>query len=94
MKLYLTPEDGYFHQCLDPLFRCLYKLQEDGYYKCPVCPFKFPSILTLGSEKRKVVRYDGRMLQQNKKYEQLGRIPNVHKDEIYKNSSIIKIIDV
>lgn len=93
MKLYLTPEDGYFHQCLDPLFRSVYRIQEDGYYKCPVCSFKFPSILTLASENRKVLRYDRRMLL-NDGYEQLGRIPSVDKSEIAKNIKLITIIDV
>lgn len=96
MKLYLTPEDGYFHQCLDPQFRCVYKLDKEGYYKCPVCIFKFPSIITLGSEKReKVIRYDSRILR-HKGYEQLGRVPSVHKNEVFKTvlSKITIVIDV
>lgn len=95
MKLYLTPDDGYFHQCLDPLFRCVYRLEKDGYYKCPVCIFKFPSILLLGSGERNILRYDARLLA-CPGYEQLGRVASAHKDVVLKNirANIVKVIDV
>ena len=93
MKLYLTPDNGFFHQCISPLFRCVYKLQEDGYYKCPVCIFKFPGILTLGSEHSNVLRYDGRLLV-NSNYKQLGRIPSVTEADIGRNKSHIEVLDL
>ena len=49
MKLYVYNNKEFWHKCIEPLYRSVYICQ-DGYFKCVVCTFRFPSILTLGSE--------------------------------------------
>lgn len=102
MKLYIYDNNEFWHKCIAPLYRCVYQI-DNGFYKCPVCSFKFPSILTLGSEKVKNITKLFKFIDETK-YIQFGFIPSIHDDQFENRDEVegyksflkdkIKVVDV